>query len=93
MAKKSSKNAAEAQPNELSIGEKALLEKYAERMATAVTHKYYSAIPQTDMLQLHAIYKRWVNRHHVPNVFCGNCNMTVLKGLYEFLKKQANGTI
>lgn len=70
----------------MSVDEQKLLARYAERIKTATTHGYYSAIPQTDMLQLHAIYKRWVNPKWVPNAFCGNCNMTVLRGLEKFVK-------
>ena len=41
----------------------------------------------TDMIQLHAIYKRHINPGHTPNTWCGNCNMNVLRGLAVFLKK------
>lgn len=87
MAKKSSAKAKEEKLT-MSKGEKDLLAKYADRMETAVRFGYYSGIPQTDMLTLHAIYKRWVNPQHTPNSWCGNCNMTVLKGLYQFNQKQ-----
>lgn len=86
MAKKSS-----AKPKEekltMSKGEKDMIAKYADRIQTATRLGYYSGIPQTDMLTLHAIYKKWVNPQHTPNAWCGNCNMTVLKGLYQFIEK------
>ena len=81
MAKKPS-----ADKPQMSKGEKDLLEKYKDRIESAVKFSYYSAIPQTDMLQLHAIYKKWVSPNHTPNAWCGNCNMTVLKGLAQFVK-------
>lgn len=85
MAKKSSVEKAD-KPT-LSKGEKELLAKYKDRIETAVKFGYYSAITQTDMLQLHALYKKMVNPKHTANAWCGNCNMTVLKGLEQFIKK------
>ena len=72
---------------ELSIDERRLLDKYASAIECASLRGYYTAVSQTDMIQLHAIYKRHINPGHTPNTWCGNCNMNVLRGLAVFLKK------
>ena len=44
------------------------------------------------MLQLQAIYKRYINPHHTPNAWCSHCCVATLKGLYQFAKEVIYGT-
>ena len=71
----------------ISESEKTLLRRYFEQMETASKHDCYSAVPSTDMLQLQAIYKRYINPHHTPNAWCSHCCVNTLKGLYQFAKE------
>lgn len=63
-----------------------LLRRYFGQIETASKHNYYTAVPSTDMLQLQAIYKRYINPHHTPNAWCSHCCVATLKGLYQFAK-------
>lgn len=71
----------------ISESEITLLRRYFGQMETANKHNYYTAVPSTDMLQLQAIYKRYINPHHTPNAWCSHCCVATLKGLYEFAKE------
>lgn len=75
----------------ISESEKTLLRQYFEQMETASKYNYYAFVPSTDMLQLQAIYKRYINPHHTPNAWCSHCCVATLKGLYEFAKRMIYG--
>lgn len=75
----------------MSQGEKALLKRYLPQMECASKHGYYTAIPSTDMGVLQSIYKRHINKAHVPRVWCSACCLSVLRGLYEFARKAIYG--
>lgn len=74
--------------NVLSQSEKELLRRYLPQMETAVKHGYYTALPSTDMKVLQDIYKRHINSAHIPRLWCSACCLSVLRGLYEFTKKE-----
>lgn len=68
---------------ELSQDEKNLLRKYAGAIECAAKRNYYTAVRSTDMLQLQNIYKRHVDTSWSVNVWCGNCCITALRGIYS----------
>ena len=77
--------------NVLSQDEKALLRRYLPQMESAVRHGYYTALPSTDMVQLMGIYKRFINKAHLPRPWCSACCLSVLRGLYEMARRAAYG--
>lgn len=72
----------------LSQSEKELLRRYLPQMECAVKHGYYTAVPSTDMKVLQDIYKRHIDHKHIPRLWCSACCLSVLRGLYEFTKKE-----
>ena len=79
--------------NVLSQDERTLLRRYFPQMETAAKHNYYTAIKSTDMGMLQNIYKRHIDPTHTPRVWCSACCIKVLRGLYEFARKEIYGDI
>lgn len=72
---------------ELKQEEKTLLLNHLWHMEQAAKHLYVGAISYKEMRLLLEIYKTYVKPDYTGHLFCGNCKMQILRGLYNLTKQ------
>lgn len=82
---------------QLTAEEYQLLDKYSDRLNTAVRSSYVRAIPSGDVHRMRMIYSRLIDRPYSMNESCSSCILTLckkLKKIYdeynETIKKQSD---